>query len=159
MEKTLIIKMQRRLLKAAFAQFVEKSKLVRGDQNGVKKAQDYNHILTYNAKKRMFNAMKTFIRNFRNAKVNFRRVYRNSDYRAKKSYFYVWKNDYYQERDDSNNEMITAKVETVQESFNEYGERNDAHLEVSNKNKALNAQLQGLGRKTLAKVISRWRRY
>ena len=133
--------------------------MVRSDQNGLKKGDDYNHILTYNSKKRMFNAMKTFVRNFRNAKVNFRRVYRNSDYRAKKSYFYVWKNDYYQERDNSNSEMIRAKVETVQESFNEYGQQNDAHLKMSNSHKALNAQLQGLGRKTLAKVIARWRRH
>ena len=92
----------------AFAQFVEKSKEVRGDQNGLKKAEDYKQRIKYNAQKRMFNAMKNFVRDFRNAKVNFRRVYRNSDYRAKKSYFYVWKNDYYQERDNLNNEMIRA---------------------------------------------------
>ena len=95
LERTVIIKMQRRLLKLAFAQFVEKSKEVRADHNGVKKGNDYNQILRYKAMKRMFNAMKTYIINFRRAKVNFRRVYRNSDYRAKKSYFYVWKIDYY----------------------------------------------------------------
>ena len=95
LERTVIIKMQRRLLKLAFAQFVEKSEEVRADHNGVKKGNDYNQILRYKAMKRMFNAMKTYIINFRRAKVNFRRVYRNSDYRAKKSYFYVWKIDYY----------------------------------------------------------------
>ena len=81
---------------------------MRADQNGVKKGEDYKHIIKYNAQKRMFNAMKTYIRNFRNAKVNFRRIYRNSDYRAKKGYFYVWKSDYYQERDEANGDMIKA---------------------------------------------------
>ena len=69
----------------------------------------------------MFNAMKTYIINFRRAKVNFRRVYRNSDYRAKKSYFYVWKADFYSELDEYNNEQMNLHVANVQVIATEKG--------------------------------------
>ena len=105
-EKTVIIKMERRLLKAGFRQFCDKMKLARQESVADKKGKDSEYWLKYNSKKRLFKALKKFYMNFHAAKINFRRVYRNSDYRSKKAYFYMWKADYYSLRDEANDEKL-----------------------------------------------------
>jgi len=58
--------------------------------------------MIYNSKKRMFNGIKKFYQDFHRAKAFFKTVWRKSEYRAKKSYFYVWKRDFYAQRAESN---------------------------------------------------------
>ena len=91
LEKVIITKMQRRILKLAFKRYRDKTKLATWDINGVKKSEDYAFRIIYNSKKRMFRGIKKFAQNHRLAKINFKKVYINSDLRSKKCFFTIWK--------------------------------------------------------------------
>jgi hypothetical protein len=56
--------MQRRMVRMAFVRYRNKAKALTRDLNSVRKSGDYGVRIRYNAKKRMFLAMKKYVTNF-----------------------------------------------------------------------------------------------
>lgn len=67
--------MQRRILKLAFKQYVEKTKMCRKIAGGDIKGEVYREMIVFNSLKRMFNGIKKYYLKHHAAKKQFQRVY------------------------------------------------------------------------------------
>ena len=71
LERIVIKKLERRILKSWLYRFKDQAKLMKKLSHDDVKAVDYENILNYNSKKRMFKSFKTFTRSHKIAKRAF----------------------------------------------------------------------------------------
>ena len=71
LERIVIKKLERRILKSWLYRFKDQTKLAKKLAHDDVKSVDYENILNYNSKKRMFKSFKTFTHNHKIAKRAF----------------------------------------------------------------------------------------
>jgi hypothetical protein len=71
LEKVVIKKLERRILKGWWKRYITQIKLAKKLSHDEVKSEDYANIISYNAKKRMFKSFKTFVHNHKICKRAF----------------------------------------------------------------------------------------
>jgi len=128
LERAVVVKWQRRMLKLAWARYIEQCKKLKEVERQNTQGCKVRDVVIFRSKKRMFGCLRIFVSRHKTAKLFFKKTVKQADIRAKKKYFTRWRLDVESDQVDEKADTQNMLVDEISESSIQAGNMRTKHL-------------------------------